>query len=162
MQKRTKDEKGLGLIEAVTAIAIFVIVATASFPILLNSVKTLQLNKLTTSATATVNTIVEKVRNDPTCVNILSVLGENYISESRTSSDVDIVLSNSSFECDPGKVYFAEIVATRASDDKELFRHSIQIFVLPSDGMITDVSGASFTPESDGSFGNAASSLGEA
>lgn len=134
--RKQKGEAGFSLVEMVIAIVVLGILAVASYPLMFHSVQAVALNNVTTSATIKVQGIIEKIRVNPTCANINSIVSApySYTNARNVSYTVAISLPSGCTESQAVPILFK---ATRSFDSQVLINQNIQILVPPLSGVFT-------------------------
>lgn len=127
-------EEGLSLVEMIVAIMVFAIVALSAYPLFIRSVEMVSMNNLTTTATVTVNSILEDIRQNPTCVTLNRYAGSmDYTDERGMAYSVSVALDE---PCEASSVADFDIKAVKTSNSKTLLEQRAQVLVPPRNGVI--------------------------
>lgn len=110
------------------AIMLLALLALMAFPIFVRSLLIVDLNNTTTTAVATVQSIIEDIRSVPTCANIDSVMGglAPYHDARGHEYTIEIDLPDG---CENAASVNLDIVAYRTRDSKILLNQSVTVLV---------------------------------
>lgn len=132
-----RDEEGFTLVEMVVALMVIGVLAVAAYPSMWFSLQMLETTKTTTSATTTVQEVIEQIRSQPTCVNlgVVTAALESSFQDSRgINYSVNVEYLNPSGTCEDASALPLRISATRDRDGYELVSQDVQIFIPPAGG----------------------------